>query len=61
MEDHIVQNKINEIKKAIRKREKEHKLKLATEYENKGDLLLCKCMFLKAAKKYKKAIECAKD
>ncbi len=45
IEDHIVQNKINEIQKAIRKREKEHKLKLAIEYESKGDILLCKGLY----------------
>ena len=61
IEDHTVQNKINEIKKSIRKREKEQKLKQATEYENKGDLLMCKFLYQKAAKKFKKAIEFAKD
>jgi len=36
-------------------------LKKAIEQENKGDLFLCKAMYLKASKKYKKAIEFAKD
>ncbi len=61
IEDNIVQNKINEIKKSIRKREKETKLKLAHENEHKGDLLVCKGLYQKAAKKYLKAIEFSKD
>lgn len=61
IEDNIVQNKINEIKKAIRRREKDTKLKLANEYEHKGDLLVCKGLYKKAANKYLKAIEFSKD
>jgi hypothetical protein len=45
IEDSIVQNKINEIKKSIRRREKDTKLKLAHEYEHKGDLLVCKGLY----------------
>ena len=57
----MVKVKINEIKKAIRKRDKERRLKKAAECESKGDVLQCKGFFTKAAKKYMKAIELAKD
>ena len=61
IEDQMVQIKINEIKKAIKKKEKDHRLRKAAECEGKADILVCKGYFNKAAKKYKKAIELSKD
>lgn len=60
-EDTMVQVKIDEIKKALRKRDKDQKLKKAGESESKGDLLVSKGLYIKAANKYKKAIEFSKD
>ena len=57
----MVQIKINEIKKSIKKREKDFKLKKAMECENKGDIWVVRGLYQKAAKKYKKAIHYAKD
>ena len=57
----MVQIKINEIKSQIHKREKEQNLRKARDHENKADMLMCKGLFSKAAKKYKKAIQYAKD
>lgn len=57
----MVQVKIDEIKKALRKRDKDQKLKKAGESESKADLLVSKGLYVKAANKYKKAIEFSKD
>lgn len=52
----MVKVKINEIKKAIRKRDKERRLKKAAECESKGDVLQCKGFFTKAAKSTRKRL-----
>lgn len=57
----MVQNKINEVKRAIKKRTKDLKLKKASGKLSKADLYVCKGQYLKAIKKYKAAIELAKD
>jgi hypothetical protein len=61
VEDHMIDIKINEIKKALMKKDKERKLKKAAHIESKADNLICRGLLEKAAKKYKKVIELCKD